>query len=381
MIAPRKNYVKKSAAEKATAEVQKAMKKEKKAQLQDDINTFTAQRDKVAQELADKYNLKVEKTRQMLSNALVIKQKRRVNLWNALVSHRGRELNQGCGKGDRVPLAEIQEIVRKEIDEGTYDDVDEDNILEELEDTREIKTQGARSSNKAAALDYQAALSRIREEVRPNQQKTKTVDTMASLRSECVNLISGGLRMCIIIFQGFRQLNVSLEKIVGTKNITMSYERYDSEVVERYSVVLRGWPEGLQFRSPAKITTMEDARVLRDALVSGECVWVKLSRKEKEARAKTRQEKIASGEIPVKKRKKRSDAGKPRGPKKSKAGEKRHSREDDENNGEDSEREEPPQKRARKSSGRKSNATAKKLPPMPKSNRSINNDDDTDDNN
>ncbi|KAG6879142.1 hypothetical protein C0992_004900 [Termitomyces sp. T32_za158] len=162
IIAPRKNYTKTSAAEKATAEVHKAMKKERKAALQDAINAFTEQCDKLAQELADKFNLKVKKAHQLLSNMLVIKQKRHVNMCNALVAHHGRELNEGRSKGDHLPLSEIQEIVQKEIDAGK--DIDKDELCDELEDMHEIETQGARSSNKVAALDYQAALSRIREE-------------------------------------------------------------------------------------------------------------------------------------------------------------------------------------------------------------------------
>ncbi|KAG6874258.1 hypothetical protein C0993_000738 [Termitomyces sp. T159_Od127] len=280
--------------------------------------------------------------------------------------------------------------------------------------------QGARSSNKAAALDYQAALSQIREEMGNLRERcgtmtfafftrrhvhdriipgwiesqgslaflnevldvtpavlfrkfelwacakdsltelclstadstilAKTVDTMASLRSECVNLISGGLRKCIVK-SPFPVTGCHFaEKIVGVNNVTMFYEKYDVEVVERHSVVLRGWPEGLQFRSPAKITVMEDARVLRDALVSGECMWVK-SKAAGTQEVKCWKETV-SPEADL----------------------------DDEANGsEASEKEpQPPKKRARKSGGKKG-STASKLPPIPKSSEFVDTDTDGDD--
>ncbi|KAG6895496.1 hypothetical protein C0992_000996 [Termitomyces sp. T32_za158] len=380
VIAPRKNYVKKSAAEKATAEVQRVMKKERKALLQADINSFMERQDDLAKELAEKYHLKVEKTRQMLSNALVIRPKRRVNLWNALILRRGKKLNE-------------------ELDEGVYENIDEDELFEELEDVREVKAQGSCSSNKAAALDYEGALARVREEmgnlhercgtmafafftrghvhdsivpgwiesqgslgflnevleITPAvllrkfelwacaKDRTKTVDTMASIWSECVNIIIG-------------------EKMVGASNVTMCYEKYDTEIVERYSVALRGWPEGLTFCSPAKITIMEDARML-------------------EAHVKARREKVVSGEITVKKRKTRSDKGKPRGSRSAKAVGKESHQQAEGNDGEDSEGEkEPPKKRARKSSGKsKKRDTASRLPPLPKSNEFVNTDDDDND--
>ncbi|KAG6852212.1 hypothetical protein C0991_001954 [Blastosporella zonata] len=150
----------------------------------------------------------------------------------------------------------------------------------------------------------------------------------------------------------------------------MSYKRYEVDITQTHGVVLRGWPEGLGFRSPAKITTIEDTRVLHDALTSGECVWVKLTCLEKESRAKDRRNKIASGEVVVKQRKKRSDAGKPRGPRKLKAGEKRLHEDDNnvdkENNG--------PRKRQQVA---QKAPKLSQLPPMPKSRETVNTTDES----
>ncbi|KAG6875344.1 hypothetical protein C0992_004216 [Termitomyces sp. T32_za158] len=165
VIPARPNHVKKSAAEKATAEVRRTQKRERNAALQHDIDMFLKDKEKLADGLASKYNLKIKKVRLMLSAALHSKQHRRVNTWNALVAHRGKELNEGRSKGDRLNLAQIQDIVRKEIDEGMHNDVDMDELRDGLNNAREIRKQGTRSSNKAAAVDYQAALSRVQEEL------------------------------------------------------------------------------------------------------------------------------------------------------------------------------------------------------------------------
>ncbi|GLB38701.1 hypothetical protein LshimejAT787_0505660 [Lyophyllum shimeji] len=374
IIPPRANYRKQSAAERATSNVRRALKREKKAALKQDIAAFVEERDRRAAELAVKYSQKSKKMCEMLSGALLIKEKRRVNTWNALVSRRGKELNEGCAEGDRYTLGDIQETVRREIDEGKYLKVDDDELRQELEEMRELKTKGARSSNRAAAVDYNAACRRIHDElgnlhercgtmafafmtrghvndtIAPGwiesegsiafvrevlditpaelmrkfelwacaKDRTKTFDSLASLRTECMNLIIGGL-----------------QKILKLSNVVMHYEKYETDVVERYGVLLRGWPEGLQFRSPAKITNFQDARMLREALLAGECMWIKLTRQEKDDRTKARQAKIASGAIQVKKRKKRSDAGKPRGPKKTGQKRKRGQAEDNEAEGED----------------------------------------------
>ncbi|KAG6819850.1 hypothetical protein H0H93_007994 [Arthromyces matolae] len=199
----------------------------------------------------------------------------------------------------------------------------------------------------------------------------KRVDTMATLRAECVNLINGGLCMSSCISNVFSSSTSPAEKIVGNQNVVMHYEKYDVNVVERHSVIIRGWPVGLQFRSPAKITTMEDARMLRDALVSGECKWVKLTRQQRDDHMKERHEKLASGETAPKQRKKRADAGIPRGP------QKRRQREEDD--GEEQREDEIdkenncPTKKARKAAKVRS-----QMPPMQRSAEIIDSDDDLD---
>lgn len=70
-------------------------------------------------------------------------------------------------KGNRLTLKEIQTIVQKELNNGVHDNAEKDNeLLAVLKESRELKATGSRSSNRAAAMDYNAALRRIQDEVR-----------------------------------------------------------------------------------------------------------------------------------------------------------------------------------------------------------------------
>ncbi|KAG6848529.1 hypothetical protein H0H93_016284 [Arthromyces matolae] len=427
MIPPRHNYTKKNHAERETAAQGRAIKREKKEQLQKDIDAFLQQREKLVVELAEKHSTDVVKVRKLLDRAFVVKQSRKPNMWNARVKHKAMELNEGRAKGDCVKLSDIQAQVREAIDKGEYSDTEDDKMIEELKNSRELKSKGARSSNRAAAVDYNGTTRRLAEELANLHERcgtmgfafvtrghvndtivpqwiesqgslrfvndvlhttaeellqkfeqwacaqdrsyavAKKTHTIDSLRSESVNMINGGLRKHFSTREdNSTQLIFILEKLLGTANVNMSYEKYEVDIVEQYGVHLRGWPKGLKRQSPSKITNMGDARALHSALSAGECKWVTLTRQEKDARAKKRQDKIASGEIVVKKRKKRSDAGKKRGPRKANNG-------GDEDS--DSDKENQPKAKKRK---RGSGNVAAKLPPMPKSKETVDTSDSDD---
>ncbi|KAG6825174.1 hypothetical protein H0H92_004469 [Tricholoma furcatifolium] len=364
-IPPRANNVKRSKAGQVTANVGLALKKERKAAFDAEVTAFTKQRDQTAEDLAVKYNLKVPFVRLKLSNALLLKQPRHPNIWNALVSRRSRELNEGRAVGKCLMLAEVQAKVREEIENGKHNGINGEELIEELEEKRQLQAQGTRSSNRAAMLDYNGTLLKFKGDFADLYQRTGALgfafftrghvldgilpgmiqsqspanDTAVSMRTEAVNLINNGL-----------------QRILAKGNVMMSYENYETMIVKRYGVILRGWPEGLKFQSPAKITLTSDARLIRDALISGECIWAKLSKEQREQRANARKEAVANGEVVPKQRKKRADAGKPCGPRKNTPGGKRK-RGDDEDGQDGSNAENNPPRKMTKT-------LVKQMPPM-----------------
>jgi hypothetical protein len=106
---------------------------------------------------------------------------------------------------------------------------------------------------------------------------------------------------------------------LNKKNVTMSYIKYEIEIVTRHKVELLGWPPGIQFASPSVIGTIADLCMLRSALRTGECKWVVQTRGQQVAYAKKLAARVAGGESLVKKRKERSDKGKKKSGKKNQA--------------------------------------------------------------
>ena len=95
----------------------------------------------------------------------------------------------------------------------------------------------------------------------------------------------------ILIFYIF--IKVILDAITGHKTVMMSYMNYDVDIRHKLNVELVGWPESINFTSPSHISNRSALHAVHDALRSGVCHWVTLSRElQEELRAK-----ISSGKV------------------------------------------------------------------------------------
>jgi len=74
----------------------------------------------------------------------------------------------------------------------------------------------------------------------------------------------------------------------------------------QFGIHLCGWPADIKFDSPSKLNA-EDARKLRDALRSGLCIWVSMTRNEYKEMEDSLEGEIAPQRAP------RKDKGKARG--------------------------------------------------------------------
>jgi hypothetical protein len=90
----------------------------------------------------------------------------------------------------------------------------------------------------------------------------------------------------------------------------MSYTNYDIDIRYKHRVELVGWPSHVPFTSPSHITTGVALRAVREALKSGLCHWVALT---KDAREKLVKQ-VEAGEIAKKARATRADKGVKRAP-------------------------------------------------------------------
>ena len=180
---------------------------------------------------------------------------------------------------------------------------------------------------------------------------------------------------------------------MNLKNVGMCYVKYDQNIIAKHKVELVGWPALVKFANPSEIGNVNDIRKLRHVLNVGECKWIVQSRGQQAAYAEKIMRKVAAGELVVKKRKQRSDKGKPRGSKVGKNtagqsskgtrrntgdGEPGDSEEDSENDSSEKPRQ-PPKKKRKVRVAAKAHIQ-KKLPPTPKSKPFIvDSDDDSDD--
>jgi hypothetical protein len=95
----------------------------------------------------------------------------------------------------------------------------------------------------------------------------------------------------------------------------MNYQNYDTQIILRLGVKLVGWTHHILV-SPYEIYTIDDLRTLHDALVSGACFWMRLSKREITQHKADIEKRESMGEVVRKKRKERSDKGVTKGPKK-----------------------------------------------------------------
>ncbi|TFK16967.1 hypothetical protein FA15DRAFT_711237 [Coprinopsis marcescibilis] len=120
--------------------------------------------------------------------------------------------------------------------------------------------------------------------------------TLQVMQKECIAMISEGLNL----LAGHRNCSIGME-----------YERFQLNIELRYRITLRGWPEGVPFKSLSKLSTVSEVTMLCTALRNGTCVWAALTNQEHEALS-------AAPAKPKKTRKRRSDAGVKRGSQKAK---------------------------------------------------------------
>jgi hypothetical protein len=104
--------------------------------------------------------------------------------------------------------------------------------------------------------------------------------------------------------------NVLRENRIEKKSVDMNYRNYEGKIVEKYGVALTGWPITIpQVCNPSKIGTRPLLEKLLDALESGLCQWIVLTKDEVNVRRKANQAREDRGEVVYKPRKSVARAG------------------------------------------------------------------------
>ena len=175
-------YRPKTHAERQTIKMRSAQIKENVEALLAEVKAFHALRDKLVAELAEKFRKKEDYIRVLLCSSSTLKTMRKPNLKNAILHRKAKELNEGIEvlllnfvpfsrmsagreEGNRLKLLEVQNMINLEeiMQELTADEKSE--LLQELEDHRELKKKGARASSISAAQDMRFTIQRLSQEV------------------------------------------------------------------------------------------------------------------------------------------------------------------------------------------------------------------------
>ncbi|KAJ7744222.1 hypothetical protein B0H14DRAFT_3514731 [Mycena olivaceomarginata] len=310
--------------------------------LAEDLDDWQAQSEERAQELSEKYGMKVKEVRRCLHASSAFKPRRKVSLYNAKISALVSRLNKGRDVGHRYTMPDIKRMVSTDpsILEGFSKE--EKKMVADVWAKRDKKHRGARANNLAASADAKRTVERLIEEITSlaersgmigfamftrghihNSSIPVTLESWGALgffrevlkrdpadiaalfelwAKECTELIKAGLRT-----------------ITGQMKIAMNYDNYIKAIVEAKNVGLLGWPHGVYFKRMSLQSAIGPLRTLRDALKAGTCKWVILSARQKKQLLADFKEMVANGEATEK-------VAKPRGKgKKEEAGEVRKS--------------------------------------------------------
>ncbi|KAJ7794383.1 hypothetical protein B0H14DRAFT_3557412 [Mycena olivaceomarginata] len=327
--------------------MKRAVNKEKSKNLQFDIDSINAARNKLAEETAAKHGVKVELVLRRLMALGSSQRERKANLFNA-------KMHDACKKalqeGESIDWAEGK---RHACENPEYQNLTKDQkqvLLAQLNTYRDTMTKGTRATNSAAAADARCTIKLIMEEMEALAQRTGMVGFAMfsrghihdkTLPTECQSL--GALDFFEdIVGENFRDVGEKFElwwidtlqlmckqvnkgilaglvSATGTKKIPMNWAQYWKKIVLKRHVIIRRWPLEGHPRNPASIHDVESMRKLRDAWESGDCYWQKLNGDEQEEVKEMVEEMVESGEVEETVRKTRIDKGSSRKSQPSKA--------------------------------------------------------------
>ncbi|KAI6016383.1 hypothetical protein BKA83DRAFT_4498017 [Pisolithus microcarpus] len=300
-----------------------------------------------ARDIARNYGRSLNWTRvQLFLKSQNLRDRRRVNSWNAFISSKLREANAGRERGDRVKLTQF--VARNKDDllvaYKNLTPTQQEAYNAEVRVARDTKVRVARSNPKAISHTVTAAFANMDREwtalcmqtglegfyiavrgtvedlsepkVFFTQKAENFVRTVLDIEPRRLALrleswVVSGLDIatatkyqrplnkliseCRALIQ--EELDYLLTKKKVTVNVKMNYTNYERQIVERYGVMLTGWPFSGPVRNPSKIGGRAEVEKLLDALNSEACKWVRLTDEECRARITHNKERQARGEL------------------------------------------------------------------------------------
>ncbi|KAI5981259.1 hypothetical protein EDD15DRAFT_2379892 [Pisolithus albus] len=323
---------------------QKEERRARQMKLASDIASAQRAYVQEARDIARNHGRSLKWTRVQLLKSQNLRDRRRINSWNAFIRAKLREANAGRDRGDRVILTQF--VARNKDDlRVAYKNLtpaQQEAYNAEVRVARDTKVMVVRSNPKAVSHTVSAAFANMDREwtalcaqtglegfyiavrgtvedlpepkVFFTQKAENFVRTVldieprrlalrleswvvsgldAPIRTKHQRPLNKLISECRALIQ--EELDYILTKKVST-NVKMNYTNYERRIVERYGVMLTGWPFSGTVRNPSKIGGRAEVEKLLDALNSEACKWVRLTDEELRARVIHNKERQARGE-------------------------------------------------------------------------------------
>src|ERR1700678_2928959 len=138
---------------------------------------------------------------------------------------------------------------------------------------------------------------------------SRIISSLSAMQKECSSIINGTLsKLDFSYIFLFFNCCYTIETVSQAKTALMNYVNYDAKVVDWYHTKLVGWTYR-DFISPFDIHTVDDIRLLLEALQCGSCFWMWMSKIEVNRHKIDLEKRRAAGETIGKPRQPRSDRG------------------------------------------------------------------------
>ncbi|KAG1849757.1 hypothetical protein F4604DRAFT_1593275 [Suillus subluteus] len=349
IIHPRTPPHRLSDAQKATRKIKRDQKTEVTKRLHEALTIHLDEQKLKIDSISHAHHVTPKYINDLIGNHTKYHTSRKVQLTNALVHAKAKEMNSDQLAGSRYTLAELRKMVGDDSRMQKLTKDEKANYITALKEHREQKVVSVRGNNIAAARDVLLTTERVVKELDDLRVRTGTYATLFVVRGHINDTIQSSMHgtdnsedfwedvydlpmadylrqyeqwACTqnqnlnerdsleIARKQVRKLIIrGLVSVTGKKDIAMNYKNYETAVVETYAVRLIGWPSSVKFISPSNIGIIGEIRKLRDALKARTCYWVALTPAEVKAHTAELDTCRSAGEVVRQPHKKRSDAG------------------------------------------------------------------------
>ncbi|KAI6016842.1 hypothetical protein BKA83DRAFT_4059515 [Pisolithus microcarpus] len=222
-----------------------------------------------------------------------LRDRRRVNSWNAFIRAKLCDANSGRDRGDRVKLTQFVAQNKDDllVAYKNLTPAQQEAYNTEVQVARDTKVMVVHSNPKAISHTVSATFANMDQEVRLffsvtfshynwNASGLPSVRGMVEDLSEPKHQrpLNKLISKCHALIQ--EELDHLLTKKKVSANMKMNYTNYKHQIVERYGVMLTGWPFSGTVQNPSKIGGQAEVEKLLDALNSEACKWVRLTDEE-----------------------------------------------------------------------------------------------------